>query len=235
MGESLGRQILDNAVGYVTAQLDRVPPLRPQPPALQDLRYRIGWGSGSSDHPHRDQSQPSSSKECPAQRPDSDPSDPSGKDGIPSGPGRTARKNQNKRAALARLEAESNKKDAQIEQLQAEVKELRELVLAGQKEKKSSKKDKKKGPTDALMEDNSLALLGLGEDQGMGILDSHFHLDRLNRANRANWTPLEVTGSKAGQLLDSDLRVDGGVMVFCDPSDFPNPEEIRRLKSVHFV
>ena len=61
------------------------------------------------------------------------------------------------------------------------------------------------------------------------LIDAHFHWDRLNK----------VTGVKVEKLLSrevkptphSDLEVEGGIMVFCDPQDFPNGYEIGNIKT----
>ena len=66
--------------------------------------------------------------------------------------------------------------------------------------------------------------------QGQGkLLDAHFHWDRVNRIKRMNLE--DLISDQVRPRPDSDLQVEGGIMVFCDPKDFPTSQEIKEIKT----
>ena len=200
----------------MTSHLDQVTLQPSQRPQASDLRAKLRRSSGQR-------------VELP-EGPDGDPSNAGSsrrsEEGTPR-PGRTARKNAHKRAQLEQLMEATKKKDDQIERLLKEVEGLKRELQKG-------KGKKTKAQDEVLVDDNSLALLEqeLGETGRFTLLDSHFHLDRINRRNKKKFLPGDVTSQGSSQLLhdSAEMNVGGGVMIFCDPADFPNREEIGRLK-----
>ena len=73
-----------------------------------------------------------------------------------------------------------------------------------------------------------LTKLRVSEENSGKLLDSHFHWDRLNHIKRVNLEKL--TSDQIMPSPKSELSIEGGVMVFCDPKDFPNNEEIGYIK-----
>ena len=73
-----------------------------------------------------------------------------------------------------------------------------------------------------------LTRLSVGNKATGKLLDSHFHWDRLNKVKRV--TLEKLTSDQIMPTPKSELSIEGGIMVFCDPKDFPNNEEIGYIK-----
>ena len=69
-----------------------------------------------------------------------------------------------------------------------------------------------------------LTNLRVSEENSGKLLDSHFDLDRLNHIKRV--TLENLTSGQIMPTPNSELFIEGGIMVFCNPKDFPNNEDI---------
>ena len=239
MGESLGKQIVAKAVEYVAGNLD-LNKMDLNPPPLQsrdvDLRSRITgkFREEKQVGPEENSAGPSGSHAT-LPSPQVNPN-PEGRALIPprgdEGPkmGRTARKNANKRAAYQALAVDNEQKEATINTLLTEVRELKDMLKATLAPRKGLKKLEEEAKEKPLPDNEDDILMSEGE--GKGLIDSHFHLDRVNNIRKSKLTPRDVTAGRPGIHPNNsdEYRVMGGIMVFCDPESFPTKEEIHRLK-----
>ena len=234
MGESLGRKIVAKAVEFVQGNLDLATP--PLPSRDLDLRSKITGKFGASNQVGSEESSAGPSglqKTLPKPQGKPNPerralAPPRGDEGPKMG--RTARKNANKRAAYKELAAENEKQEATIQTLLTEVKELKDLIKKSLAPKPELKRVEEEAQHKPLADDEESLLMS--EEEGKGLLDSHFHLDRVNKARKSRLTPRDATTGRPGSHPNDseESRVMGGIMVFCDPESFPTTEEIHRLK-----